>query len=375
MDHQTETADLSGPLMAGVENLLMRCGGMRCGDRLLVVHEPAAQGYYGATLAETIARGAGRLGLTVTKRQVPFAPSVDVPCPTVLAEMRAAAVTVFVARLGDQLRFDHTLAAAPAIVCYALDDDMLASSFGTLDHGAMVTLKAGIDAVMAHAERIEVTCPLGTLFHGRLPPGAGPSGDTTVRRFPMSVFSPLPAGGFSGRIAQRGFLTGTGSRYYKPYSCRLNGTLMVEFDANRIVGFDGTDEDVAAARAHYGRVGETFGIDSDYVHSWHVGIHPGCAFMQTAGSDLERWSGGAFGNPRLLHFHTCGAYAPGEISLNVLDPTVIVDGVPLWERGRLMPERLPCRAAFLDDAPTLRAAFDAPAQDCGLDASGALSFG
>ena len=35
----------------------------------------------------------------------------------------------------------------------------------------------------------------------------------------------------------------------------------------------------------------------------------------------------------ILHFHTCGAYAPGEISWNVVDPTILIDGVPVWQDG------------------------------------------
>ena len=82
----------------------------------------------------------------------------------------------------------------------------------------------------------------------------------------------------------------------------------------------------------------------------------------------ERWGGAAFGNPRILHFHTCGAYAPGEISWNVIDPMIEVDGLPLWEAGRLHPERLPGGQAILDRYPCAAALFAAPDRDIGLRA-------
>jgi hypothetical protein len=51
--------------------------------------------------------------------------------------------------------------------------------------------------------------------------------------------------------------------------------------------------------------------------------------------DADHWSNSVFGSPRYLHFHTCGDYAPGEICWIVEEPTVKVDGVPLWEKGRI----------------------------------------
>ena len=195
-----------------------------------------------------------------------------------------------------------------------------------------------------------------------------------VTRFPKSVFSPLCASGFSGKVVQAGFLVGTGSQYYQPYAIELNAPLTVQIQGNHIAGFEGSAEDIGVAKAHYTRVANRFGIDPYFVHSWHAGIHPGCEFRNPASASFERWTGGAFGNPRLVHVHTCGAYAPGEISLNVLDPTIQIDGALVWENGQLYPERIAGGAKILDTYPDLRAAFEAPAQDCGLGPSGALSF-
>ena len=108
------------------------------------------------------------------------------------------------------------------------------------------------------------------------------------------------------------------------------------------------------------------------MHSWHAGSHPGCAFADPAGANLERWSGAAFGNPRLMHLHTCGAEPPGEMSLNVLDPTITLDGVALWEAGRLHPDRVPGGAEILSAHPDLAALYAAPAQACGARAQGLM---
>ena len=118
-----------------------------------------------------------------------------------------------------------------------------------------------------------------------------------------------------------------------------------------------------------------FGLDPLTMHSWHAGIHPGCAYTTPAQSSFERWSGSAFGNPRLLHFHTCGHYAPGEISLNVLDPTIRVDGVAIWDAGVLRADLLPGGTEILEQYPCIKAVFDDPARHVGQGANGRLSAG
>ena len=103
-------------------------------------------------------------------------------------------------------------------------------------------------------------------------------------------------------------------------------------------------------------------------------MHPVCAFNAPASACFERWSGAAFGNLRLLHFHTCGRYPPGEISLNIIDPTVSVDGEKIWEAGVLRPERLPYGVKLLEEFPSLKRSFDHPAKNIGLGETGRLSF-
>lgn len=361
-------------LHAGAVNLLTRCGGLSAGDSVLIVREPPGLGYYRECIVDGLTQAAASLGIRATVVQAPFTETATAPDEALVTAMRAADLTVFLARLGDQLRFQDLPGAIRAIVCYALDGIMLGSGFGRLDHAAMVQLRDRIDNAMGQARSITVTCPAGTDFTGHVAPIDAKPKDTNTIRFPLSVHSPVPAMNFSGRIAQRGFLVGTGSRFYQPYACALEDVLFVEIDGNRITGFSGSTSDVARARAHYRGIGERYGIDPYFVHSWHCGIHPGCAFRDPARDSFERWSGSAFGNPRLLHVHTCGAYAPGEISLNILDPTVTVDGIALWQAGRLVPEAIPGATEILDRHPELRAAYDAPAQDCGLGPAGALSF-
>jgi len=364
--------DESDQLERGIHNLLVNCAGCGPNQTVLLVHESEDDGYYDPSLMPAISQTAVKMGLATQSHEVPILRDVTDPDPALARKMGAADCTVFLARLGDQIRFRTKDACKSQIISYALDRDMLASPFGTIDCRAFDALQELISAAMTAANDIHVTCPAGTDFRGKPAMSDGPGSDVTRKRFPVSVFAPMPAKGFTGRVAQRGFLTGTGSHYYTPWTCGIDDTLMVHFDANRITRFEGTARDVSAAIAHYDHVGMKYGLDTYYVHSWHAGIHPGCEYKSTAGQHMERWSGSAFGNPRLLHFHTCGAYPPGEISLNVLDPTICLDGVAVWDKGVLRPERILGGAELLAANPDMAAAFHHPATRVGQAQCGNL---
>lgn len=357
----------------GAQNLLSNCAELKDGDRLLIVVEDASPHYYHPALASAITATAREMGIRVEQRKVPFIAEVTAPDQALQKAMASADRTLFLARMGDQLRFSETLVKARPVVSYVLDTDMLGSAFGWAHHRAFVALKDRLNAALANARHIRVTCPLGTDYEG---PGTGlpdAAPDVSVARFPMSVFTPVCASTYSGQIAQAGFLTGTGSTYYAPYTVALDGILVVHFEKGRITGFSGSRADVSCAKAHYAAVARQLGIDADCVHSWHAGIHPGCAYQQQAAASPERWSGAAFGNPRILHVHTCGHYAPGEISLNIIDPTIALDGVHVWDSGRLYPQRVDGGAEILAKYACAALAFSNPARTIGLSSAGQLS--
>jgi hypothetical protein len=355
-------------LERGARNLLVNCAGAKPGESLLILHEDCAAGYFGPGLAEDVARLATAMGLHVTMLETPFAPDVDTLTSQQEAMVKASDHALFLARLGDQLRFKAMPAGSRPVVSYVLDREALASDFGTAAYEAFASLKTAFNDLFLNARRIRVTCPLGTDFEGAVTPveADGPD-DVTIKRYPMSVFAPLDARGFAGKVAVAHLLVGTGSRYYEPYGIRLESMLFAHVADGRLQHWQGEAAEVQRAEAHYADVAQKFGIDGSSVHSWHAGIHPGCAFTASAHDHYERWSGSAFGNPRLLHFHTCGNYAPGEICWNIVDPTIEVDGVRIWETGRIQIERLPGAETILRDHPDVRALFDRPEQRIGLD--------
>ncbi|MDU8913542.1 hypothetical protein [Aestuariicoccus sp. MJ-SS9] len=362
----TSSAGLDQDPAAGARNLLQTCAQCREGDRLLIAYEPELHGYFDADVLLSVETEARSLGLHVTLADVGFEPTRGHLPADLISVIAEHDVVLFLSRLGDQLRFSELPDGPRFVVCFASNSHLLGSSFGRADYEALCRVKYAIDDAIAATRRIVVTCSNGTEVTGQLPPADASPRDTSVQRFPMSVFSPVPADLFSGRVALGGFLTGTGSQYYEDYSIEFEGRVWALLDSGRLIGFEGSGADVAKANAHYDRVAAQFDLDRGFVHSWHAGIHPGCGFPWALRENFERWGGAAFGNPRVLHFHTCGAYPPGEISWNVFDPTIELDGVRVWEHGRLYPERFAGGAEILNGYPDLKRLFADPDREIGL---------
>lgn len=347
-------------------NLLRDCVGGTRGERLLIVTEPPASGHYDTEAPRLVAEAARRLGLRVYQTEAPPGLAEEAGLADFVEGLRGFDHVIFFARVGDQLRFTPRPGMPRATMCYTLDREMLDGPFGSACHAGMVELKEAIDAALAAARRVRVTCPRGTDYSGCVPAGMAAPAEVVLKRFPMVVPRPVPADGFSGRVVLSRFLVGTGSRIYEPYWLPLDADVVALVSGNRITAFEGPPDAVDAVRAHYLTVAGRFGLDPWHVHSWHAGIHPGCGFREDARRQILRWAGSAFGNPRILHFHTCGDQPPGEISWNIIDPTVTIDGIALWEDGRLHPERLPGGPEILARHPRLAAQFAAPRTEIGL---------
>ncbi|MGI9488295.1 MAG: hypothetical protein ACR2RF_20930 [Geminicoccaceae bacterium] len=354
-------------LTAGADNLLLNCVDARAGDRLLIVREDSRHGYYDCTVSAFVADRARVLGLAVLEVEV-GPPGVDLDLPQDLKAMMAKVDhTVFFARMGDQLRFDGLPGQCTKTVVYAYDAACLGSGFGTTSHTLMREVKAYVERRMMQAARIEITCPLGTELAGS--PAAftdDEAGDVKVSRFPMTVFKPVPATDFSGRIALARWLIGSGSRYYQPFEARLDEPAFAILDQGRVIDFEGPAAVVAKVQEHHIKVGEMFGIDPFCVHSWHAGIHPRTFYPLPAAHNPARWSALAFGSPRYLHFHVCGDHPPGEICWTVIDPTIKLDGISAWQNGRLALAETQEAKAILQNYQDGLAAFAQPLSEIGI---------
>ena len=356
----------STDISAGALTLLCDCVGGRAGQRLLIVVEPAGSDFYDAEAPSQTADAARALGMDVTVQEIAGGINCEDDYSHLQQHLQGFDHVVFFSRIGDQIRFADNTVMPSSTMCYTLDTTALNSAFGTACYHGLCEIKEAIDNAFTHASHIRVTCPRGTDYSGTPDWQTSPAKEVTVKRFPMLVPQPIPAMGFSGTVALCRFLVGTGSRFYEPYYLPLEADVQAKVHNNSIAKFEGSAEEVQRVKQHYLHVAEHFSISPWYVHSWHPGIHPGCDFNHNALTDLLRWSGSAFGNPRLLHFHTCGEYAPGEISWNIVDPTIYIDDIDVWEHGCLHPERLPNCAEILAHHPNLALLYAHPYTEIGL---------
>lgn len=353
-------------LTEGARNLLVNCAGLEQGNTLLIIREDPQLGWYDAEAPLAVATVAGNLAIPTTVIEV--GKPENTPNPDLESAIEAHDCTIFFARIGDQERFTELAAGSKQVMCYARDADMLASLYGRTSHQAFDDLKNAVDKVLLESQQIEISCPRGTEYAGSVSSGAaGGAGDVTIIRFPLGVPAPTEATGFSGRIALCGYLTPTGSKNYTPAWLKLEHTIYAEVDAGRITGLSGNPDEVARVRQHYQIVSQQLGIDPNAVHSWHAGIHPGCAYTSRASQNPDRWSNTVFTNPRFLHFHTCGNYAPGEICWMLLDHTIAIDGKKLWDKGRLCPEIFPQTKTCMNRWPELSALFANPSDEIGIE--------
>ena len=354
----------------GAHNLLVNCAQLKSHESLLIISEDPNLGWYDAAAPRLIAEGARKLGIEPAIIHV-GRPENEID-PAVKAAVGAHDCTVYFARIGDQDRFGELPPGKRSVMCYIRDAQMLATNYARADYPAFRAIKNAIDEILLEAQQIELTCPLGTQLTGRATPEIRKEKtDVSVLRFPLGVPLPLDASLFSGQVALAHFLTPTGSKSYHPANLILDTTTFASVENGRITGFSGEDQQVAKIEQHYDRVADTFAIDRNIVHSWHAGIHPGSAYLADAASDPDRWSNSVFTNPRFVHFHTCGDYAPAEICWMVLDHTIEVDGICLWENGRLELTRFAKTKACLDKWPQMADLFANPSQQIGLPQSSA----
>ena len=360
--------DNSADMRDGIDNLLFNCMEAKAGDSLAIVTEQGADGYYSATLDGVIAAHARNRSLNVSLVVAPVLEEVSSIPDEIQSAIESADHILFLARIGDQLRFNELSGIGKPTVCYALDEESFGTAFGSAHYKFFIRLKSLINEAMFGNKEIVVRCASGTNLTGVSPadPGGEDADDVTVKRFPMTVFRPIPGESFSGRIALTRWLCASGSRLYEPAGVLIDGVVFAQIENGRIIDFEGERKEVDKVREHYDFVAQKYNIEGDVIHSWHAGFHPQNGYFGLATDHLSRWSGSAFGNPRYLHLHTCGAYAPGEICMSVFDPTVTVDGVDMWRDGRLVFADTPAVRELLSDYPGIREMFDHPLMEYGL---------
>ena len=322
----------------GLTNILQGAMDLKPGQRVLLVQENPKYGWYDSDLPKALhAFAVDKLGVVVEVLKVKEPTNSPHPKLEQMLKDQHWDWIIFLARIGDQDRFETDEQGPRKLMTYARTKEQLQSGLGTVPHAAMVALNTAVNEIFDSAKHIEITCPFGTQLVGKPSKSIGQgSTDVAMVRFPAAVSKPISANTFSGQVAFRHGLAPTSSKVYSPACLPLPEGIIAVIDKGRICSFQGDAADILAAEDHYKRVASQFNIDPWLVDSWHFGLHPATAHPLNPQVDLDRWANTMFTSPRFLHFHTCGNYPPGEICGMVEDPTVKIDGVALLQDRHLM---------------------------------------
>lgn len=336
---------------AGARSLITDAIGAKPGHTLSIVAEDPRLGIYDAIVPACVADVAEEMGITTRIIPIGDLAGLDSMPPQVAEALASCDHVLFHSRLGDTLRFTAIPGQATKTMSYALDIGVLGGPACTVPHRVLERIRAAYDAKADRARTWRVTCPLGTDISGTQDVEAialGKAEDFTVTRYPVCAPRPLACNTASGVVVLAHWLMASGNRKYDQDELLLPEPVIAHVERGRIVDFAGPRKLVQAIRTHYLRVGAFFDIDPFTVHSWHAGINPGAFYPIRAKADLERWGKVAFANPRYLHFHTCGNYAPGEISWTIIDGSASLDGQPFWQDGAFVFLESDAAKAILD---------------------------
>jgi len=322
--------------VAGARNLLLNCAGVKAGDRLLLIVEPPGNEHYEPSVALFIAQQAREIGALVTIRAVAVAGGPeDVPAD-IMTAVGAASHTIFLNRIGDQLRFAPLPGQGSKTMCYALDMDFLGSYFAVTPYGAWEDIQARLVARLNSARSYSIRCGRGTDLSMHIDGQQYDQkrvGQFAVKNFPIMIVPPIPAVGLNGKLVLSHTLTSTYLHDYEDSIVPLASPLSLFLENGEIVRIEGDAALVARAQAQFERVATRFGGARWAVNSWHAGINTFAYFPRPALSDIDRWSAVVFASPRYAHFHMCGS-APGDICGQIFDPTITFDDAAIWRDGR-----------------------------------------
>ena len=240
--------------------------------------------------------------------------------------MRSADHTLFLSRLGDQIRFSDEHGSGRKTISYTRDLDYLGSRFGCTPFHLFQDVHDRLLGLVRAARRYGVAAASGTDLVGEVGDDAQRSVVTpfAITCFPAVICPPLRCVNLTGRLVLERFLMSTSVNDYESSVLFLDGPVSLEIEQSRIVGFHGPKALASTVREHYLRVGERFGGDPMTVNSWHSGIYPATFHAGHWRDDVASWAEITFASPRYTHFHTCGV-DPGNVATATFDATVRFD--------------------------------------------------
>ena len=194
----------------------MQCMEVERGDTLLIITEAPEQSYYDPRVADAVAERATQLGVQTRVLQARLANGPDDVPAEVSCAMQGADHTLFLSRLGDQIRFSDDHGAGRKTISYTRDLEYLGSLFGCTPFRLFQDVHDRLLDIIKSAGQYRITAPSGTDLVGEVGKGETRAKVTpfTVTGFPVVVYPPLSCVCLNGRLVLERFLMSTSVNDY-----------------------------------------------------------------------------------------------------------------------------------------------------------------
>ena len=320
---------MSEGIETGARNLLLNCAGAKPGEHILLVGERDDNPYFDPQLCEDVAGVAQSLGAGTEVILAETVTDADHFPGTVSDAMRAADVTIFFSRLGDQARFVETPGSSRKIMTYTLTRQYLESPFAGIDYRAMKKIHDQLVTDIKASSSYRIETPNGSsvsapLQH-TLDSGSTDVAEFSVELFPVMIFPPVICSALNGQLVIEDFVMSTSVRQYDDSVYYLDSPVATTVEDSRMVHFEGEAKVIEGLR----------GGDPYQINSWHTGINPYTFFDGDPHDYLERWGTVSYGSPRYTHIHLAGIN-PGDASFHLMDASIYFDDNPFWDQGRFV---------------------------------------
>jgi hypothetical protein len=335
----TNTAVASRPAedrrTTAADNLLINCAHIKQGTEVLFVNESGrdAVSRDTVTFIENRARAHGANVRAIWLGAVAGPESIPDP---IIEAITKADVSIFNHTLGAMLRIRPIPGGGTGILNYATTDAILESDWVQVPYELWQHVVRSVAGEFGRAHKWRITCPNGTDINGEVPETerAAPATSTgfALHTFPIGTHRPTSALTANGKIAIRWLVSS--QNHDVGEGLHLDRYVIGHVQDGRFADFEGDGEDTGRVKRYLTEIGERYQQDPFVVNSWHGGINPQAFTPRRDVDDLAHWQTLVHNNPRSLHFHVIGDDVPGELSLPIIDHTVVVDDQVYWDKGR-----------------------------------------
>jgi hypothetical protein len=314
-------------LRKGATNCAVDCGRVGRGNQVYILNQKGAVEDVVSSAIEIIVESRDAKAKVVWADPIPKG-SDRLPPEVLDAYVDGDIVISHFPSLKRELLYQHVKPDTRSRVTNrALTGELLMSEWARFPYGLQLAIIRAIDTIISKGAEWRITSPAGTDVRGAI--GASDSavaqayfarGDDDTRasrNFPGGVHTPLMSVGTEGLIVVDHANVRGGFRPSEPIHIELRDSRVTKISGGR------------DATAIIEELEKTDG----YMDSWHAGTNPKTICPVTRDDDPAAWWTYAHCSPMVLHFHLGRTHAP--VNIATFNQTVYVDGVKIYEDGRL----------------------------------------